>query len=397
MEDKIPLSDGYRASLSNCMSYTARSAGDKKIVWLQPSNSYLLLEISAYTVFKGIMNRIDHHVIGEELSVSYDLPPAEALRYVEEIAVMIEKLSGQTTDVSGMASAFDHPYIAGPIHSLRHYKINGQRYAVEYATEHLENLVHPKFAYLECNAGREADHTFQLFQKDGQSVLRVNGEIIGHWLPDLEHYLSGKISMELVNRTYHKNEADWMGVFHASAISSQNKCLMFAGDSGSGKSTICAILMAAGFNLVADDFIPVDGLSGRVYPFPAALSVKKSALAPLMKLFPGLAEADEFSYPAMEKTVRYLPPELQPENFQVGYPCKALVFVSYKEHSGMTLETLSKEISFQKLIPDSWISPLEANAERFLDWFLDLPCYQLTYSNSEEMVIAIQKLFNDDL
>ena len=203
--------------------------------------------------------------------------------------------------------------------------------------------------------------------------------------------------MELVNRIYRKKETDWMGVFHASAISFQNRSIMFAGDSGSGKSTICALLMAAGFNLVADDFVPVEGLSRRVYPFPAALSVKKSALTTLQQLFPGLAQADEFSYPAVDKTVRYLSPEVQSGNIQAEYLCKALVFVRYKEFSGMTLEKLPNDIAFQKLVPDSWISPLEENAVRFLDWFLDLPCYHLTYSDTKEMIIAIRKIFNDDL
>ena len=188
-----------------------------------------------------------------------------------------------------------------------------------------------------------------------------------------------------------------MGVFHASVISSQNKSILFLGDSGSGKSTACAILMAAGFNLVADDFVPVDALTGCAYPFPAALSVKKSALDPLLRFFPDLAHADEFAYPAMDKTVRYLPPELQSAGPAGGYLCRALVFVSYKEQSGMVLEKLSKDIAFQKLVPDSWISPVKENAERFLDWFLSLPCYRLTYSDHEKMVAEIQKLFNDDL
>ena len=381
----------------NCMNFKERWVGNKKIVWLQPYNRYLLLEMPAYEVIKGLMNNDDPGVIGEELSRCYDLPLPEARRFVDEIRLMMEQIASLMTDVPVKCSPLSPGSVDADMYSIKRYKINGQIYAAEYGSEQIENLIHPKFAYLECSTEDKADHTFQVFHKDGQSVLKINGALIGQWLREHEHFLSGKFSMELVNRIYHKNETDWMGVFHASAISAQNKSILFLGDSGSGKSTICAILMASGYNLVADDFVPVDGLSGRVYPFPAALSVKKSALAPLLHLFPGLALADEFSYPAMDKTVRYLPPVLQSENSPADYPCKALVFVRYEEHSGMNLERLSKDIAFQKLVPDSWRSPVEANAGRFLDWFLDLPCYRLTYSDNEKMVAEIQKIFNDEL
>jgi len=44
-------------------------------------------------------------------------------------------------------------------------------------------------------------------------------------------------------------------------------------------------------------------------------------------------------------------------------------------------------------VPDSWISPLGENAAHFLDWFLALPCYQLTYSDNEQMVKTIDQFF----
>ena len=57
------------------------------------------------------------------------------------------------------------------------------------------------------------------------------------------------------------------------------------------------------------------------------------------------------------------------------------------------MEQLPKDVAFQKLVPDSWISPLPENASRFLDWFTEMPCYQLTYSDNEKMVKTVEKLF----
>jgi hypothetical protein len=228
-------------------------------------------------------------------------------------------------------------------------------------------------------------------------VLRVNGTIIGQWLPEEVHYLTGRFSMELLNRMYRKADPGWMAVFHASAISRHGNCIMFPGDSGSGKSTIAAVLMASGFDLLADDFVPVDADSGEVFYFPAAVSVKKNAMDHLILLYPQLETAAGFYYPGMDKTVRYLAPSPQSENPVFSYPCKALVFVKYQQDSGMILEKMPKDIAFQHLVPDSWISPLPENASRFLDWFLEMPCYQLTYSDNGKMMVAIEELFQHDL
>lgn len=35
--------------------------------------------------------------------------------------------------------------------------------------------------------------------------------------------------MELIQGVYHKKESEWMGVFHASAVSKQEKAVLFLG------------------------------------------------------------------------------------------------------------------------------------------------------------------------
>jgi len=63
----------------------------------------------------------------------------------------------------------------------------------------------------------------------------------------------------------------------------------------------------------------------------------------------------------------------------------------------MEIKPISKIDAFQQLIPDSWISPIEKNATVFLEWFLELPSYQLTYSNNSKMIETVSKIFKDEL
>jgi hypothetical protein len=326
----------------------------------------------------------------------FELPLTESKRFIDEIVQLVDGQTGADRNEPVKFSQLNDHHIPPRFHAIHQYQINGSSYSAEYGTEELKHLIHPKFAHLEVVLNQPSDHVFQVFRHQEKAVLRVNGKIIGRWGLKDGHYLSGKFSMELINRIYGKTDADWLGVFHASAISRENKSVLFLGDSGSGKSTVCAVLMANGFNLVADDFVPLDYLTREVFSFPAAASIKKNGLNHLIPLHPELTSAHEFAYLNSGKTVRYLPGLQHTDMRKVSFPCKALIFVKYKKCSRVTLEKIRQEIAFRQLVPDSWISPLSGNVTLFLDWFLGLPCYQLTYSNNHKMVLAIEKLFLDD-
>ncbi|MDD4645572.1 MAG: hypothetical protein PHY99_06250 [Bacteroidales bacterium] len=38
-----------------------------------------------------------------------------------------------------------------------------------------------------------------------------------------------------------------------------------------------------------------------------------------------------------------------------------------RKGSGLILEEIPKDVAFQHLVPDSWISPLPENASKFMD------------------------------
>ena len=48
-------------------------------------------------------------------------------------------------------------------------------------------------------------------------------------------------------------EDKWSGFLHASTVSKTNNGFVIIGESGSGKSTSCAILSKNGYDLIADD------------------------------------------------------------------------------------------------------------------------------------------------
>ncbi len=65
---------------------------------------------------------------------------------------------------------------------------------------------------------------------------------------------------------------------HAGCVSQGDVAVLLPADPGSGKTTLVASLVRAGFGYLSDEIAPVDPQSGLVHPFPRALIVRKSSL-----------------------------------------------------------------------------------------------------------------------
>lgn len=372
------------------------SVADKKVVWLPDINKYIVVTSPIDIIVEHLYQGKSDKLILEYCIDKLGLLPDEADQTIHQLKNNLKELqkNGNVQKNENQSHLKIHPTT---FNCNRYYQINDLVFLIEFETAEIEFLIHPKFAHLEVPQASEFTNHFQLFKIGSKTALAVNGKQIGSWTFEMEHFMTGKVSMEILQKVYNKNEDEWMAVFHAAGISNGKESVLFLGDSGNGKSTLSAILMASGFDVLADDFLPVESATSKLCSFPAAISVKKSAIDLLATQFPELNHTKDYSYPAFNKTVRYLSNPNSAKGKPKKVPCKALVFVKYEVNSGLQFSSLSKDIALQKLVPDSWISPLETNARCFLDWFDRLPCFQLSYSDNEAMVETVKNIFQDEV
>ena len=365
----------------------------KTITWFESSNKYLILENTTADILKRLNKGISVNEIAEDLSKNLSVPLDTTIDFIKDLE---KRIYGAKEKIE-TEELIDYKDIQIPksFEFIKYYKVNNVVFKISYLSEKELSLVHPKFAHLVNEDLASFDYEFDVFIKNNAIFLFVDKKQIGAWDNKNIHYFQGKFSMEFIQKIHQKEENEWMGVFHASAVSNEKKSILFLGDSGNGKSTSLALLQAHGFTCLADDFVPIDSEKREVYSFPASISIKKSSLKTLLPIYPELATTAEYNFTRLNKIVRYLKPNNN--NYFSHLPCNDLVFIKYVKDSDLNCKKIAKIDAFQQLIPDSWLSPKKENAQIFLDWFDSLNCYQLTYSKNEEMLKTVSKIFDNDL
>jgi hypothetical protein len=365
---------------------------DKTVLWSSRDNQYLVLENTTALLVSKLSKGAALEDISRELSQELSLPIKETTDFVQDLKKRFIDL-GPSKLLNKPESLKD---VVVPNHFSveKFYKINELVIKGCFDSQESCFLIHPKFEHLEVESQKH-DFCFKTFTQDARIFLAVDNKLIGSWPFDEFHYFQGKYSMQLIQKIDNMQEDEWLGVFHASAVADKKRAMLFLGDSGNGKSTSLALLQAHGFDCIADDFVPVAAQSQEIYSFPAAISVKKTSLDTLLPFYPELSDSKEYDFKVAQKIVRYLKPNNR--DFSSHLPCKGLVFIKYIKDAPLTCEKIDKITAFQKLVPDSWLSPIKENAAIFLDWFAALDCFELTYSNNTEMVAQVSKLFRDEL
>lgn len=368
-----------------------KTVNDQTITWFENKNEYVVLENTTANILKEINQGIPIDEIAEKLSLKLEVPLENTIDFVLEL----ERKFFKTKDKIEIVN--NHSDVKRPtsFEYTKFYKINNIVFKIAYLSESELAYVHPKFDHLSTNEAIHYQNEFEVFIDHRYIFLFVNNEFIGAWSSDEIHYFQGKFSMELIQKIHQKKENEWLGVFHASAISNGKKSILLLGDSGNGKSTSLALLQANGYTCLADDFVPVDAEKQEVFSFPAAISIKKNSLETLLPLYPELKTSAEYNFKRLNKIVRYLKPNNT--DFFAHLPCKDLIFIKYKKDAVLNCQKISNIDAFQQLIPDSWLSAKKENAKQFLAWFSSLNCYQLTYSKNKEMITIVEEIFNNDV
>ena len=371
-------------SLKNLsFSIAQKISEEDSIVWLKKSNKYLVLNTNTLELIKkksSLSSKDFLTLITESLNV--DVSIAKKInKDISELLLESEELElKQNIKLSDPIK---------PCQLINYYSFNNTIIKVGFDSEETKSLIHQKYRHLAINHVNSYDVEYAIFNSGDTLFIYKNNQIVGSWDSTQLHEFQGKFSMELICSFYNKTEHDWMGVFHASTISKNNRSIMFTGDSGNGKSTLVSILMANGYNVIADDFSPVLRTDFKTYCFPSAISIKEKSFNLIEQLYPDFINYNEYYINELKGNVKYLPPISK----ETSANCTSVIWVKYTEGIESSMKKVSIQDALKKILPDAWISNKEVNAKAFLKWIEKTAFYELNYSDNNKLIDIINSYF----
>lgn len=374
--------------------FVKRKVGKRYIIWFQNSNLYYYLEEPAWYVFKKTVKKYKAETIAKEFSDRYSLSYNESLKFVVEIRQKVNELNQPNGYENYLETHKDeiNSHVYTP-YSRFCYDMFNRGVEFTYETHWLQNYIHPIIRHLEATGEFKNKSHFELFTYKDRIVLRLDNVLKGSWTRDESEYIKGRIFVELINVLHNKTEADWLMTVHASAISDGNKTILFSAAPGSGKTTIAALLRAHGYQIISDDFVPIEQTSFNAYPFPIAMSIKEGSMELLKSHYPELETKPLVTINAKKK-VRYL--SVDSNIMGMIFPVNEFVFIKYDKTIDFQLEEIEPMEAIKQLLDEAWVPASPENVEIFLDKILKASFYRLTYSDNKKALNAISQLFKND-
>ncbi|MDA9338946.1 hypothetical protein N9Q97_02170 [Flavobacteriaceae bacterium] len=360
-------------------SLTQKISEQDSIVWLKGTNKYIVLDSNILDLIykKSILSSKEFLAqLIKSLNVSYSV----AKKIDKDISELLLEAKEEELKLD-----IKHPKSIKSCKLIEYYSFNNIIIKVCFDSEQTKSLIHQKYRHLVINNVKIYDFEYSIFNSDHKLFILKNNQVIGAWESSHLHEFQGKFSMELMCSFYNKTEHDWMGVFHASTISKNNRSIMFTGNSGNGKSTLISILMANGFNVIADDFSPILREDFKTYCFPSAISIKEKSFDLIEQLYPELKNSNEYYINRIKGNVKYLPPI----STETSSNCSIVVWVKYSEKSENSMKKISTQEALKKFLPDAWVSNKEVNAKAFFKWINKITFYDLNYSDNEKLISMI--------
>ena len=365
-------------------SITQKISEDDSIVWLKESNKYIIINSNILELIKKKSDLSSKEFL-THITKSLNVGIRVAKRINKEISeLMLE------TKLAELKSDTKDPILEKSCEIIQYYTFNDKVVKICFDSIGTKSLIHQKYNHLAKENINNYDVEYKIFNSKGKIFIFKNNQIIGGWDNSTQlHEFQGKFSMELICSFYNKKEHDWMGVFHASTISKSNHSIMFTGDSGNGKSTAVSILMANGFNVIADDFTPILRSDFKTYCFPSAISIKENSFHLIEKLYPDHISSNKYYVNEIKGNVNYLPPISK----ETSANCSTVVWVKYSEDIESTMKKISTLNALKKFLPDTWISNKEVNVKSFLKWIKKIDFYELNYSDNNKLISIINSYF----
>jgi hypothetical protein len=376
------------------------------ILFHEAQQKLYALNTLAVVIWIYLEEGLEQREIVTRLEEEHGLESGQAADYLRDILASWESLgllAGHYDSLdpvpagrraSPLVDAASRPDSGPPAHRFRCSCLD-VNVDIHCASESIHEKVYPILAHFTVEASEDtADVIIELDEGDQGIDLYENGEPVNH-VPGLDALgpaAKGLFLRGVVNRQ------DYLVHVHAGVVGNGETCILLPAAAGSGKSTLTAGLVAAGYDYLSDESALLHLPDLCVRPLPLALCSKSTGWEVMVidALCPANASLTIHDR-VDDKRVRYLTPSLLGSVAEDRpYPVSHIIFPRYSATGGISLRPLPRSRALSLLFEDClsmphWLSP--DSVASIVDWVRRVDCYELALDDLASGVAAVQQVF----
>lgn len=176
--------------------------------------------------------------------------------------------------------------------------------------------------------------------------------------------------------------------FHAAVVEKNDITLILPAPPGSGKSTMCALLMLDGWRLLSDEHCLLDMEKLEIVPFVRPISLKNNSIEVIKNSYPQIKSSRVYK-DTLKGRMQYLPATaISWQNADKNARGRYVIFPKFQANSSLQTSALTEVALFERMLSNSFNYTVlgERAFHALVDWLPQLNAFDLTYSNNAEML-----------
>ena len=184
-------------------------------------------------------------------------------------------------------------------------------------------------------------------------------------------------------------------ILHAAVVAKEDRALVLPAPPGSGKSTVCAALVARGWRLLSDELTVIEPSTGCLVPLPRPISLKNRSIDAVRAFWPD-AVVGRLVHETLKGTVGYVRPPAA--SVSAAARCarpRWIVLPRYAKDESTRLTPLSKTAAFMQLVENAF--NYDVHGRQGFEWLARVAeasdCFTFEYGGAlDEAVRAFDEL-----